>query len=49
MTDDEKIIRRLLSVAARLKPEYIRKLMVCADMYYEIQIEKEGGIIDADA
>lgn len=39
MANEEKIIQHLLSTLERLKPEYVRKVMVYADILYKIQEE----------
>lgn len=42
MTDSEKMIRRIDRLVGKLRPEYLRKVMVCVDTYYEIQMERGG-------
>lgn len=42
MTDSAKMIQRINRVVGRLNPEYLRKVMVCVDTYYGIQMERGG-------
>ena len=42
MTNNERIIHHLYATVDRLNPEFVRKVMVYADILYKIQMERGG-------
>lgn len=42
MTDTVKMTQHIIRTLQRLRPEYLKKVMVCADTYYSIQLERGG-------